>query len=211
MKTDQLIDLLARQAGPAPRHVVERRIAIAAIVGVLASTALTCATLGVNTALADMGSALAVKLAYVIALMAGAAWQVDRLARPGASDQAATQALLAVVLAMALVAGRAWVRTPSAEPLDQLLGQSWSSCIWRVAALSLPALGAGLWALRGLAPTRPRRAGFAAGLLAGSLGALGYSLYCAELSPMFVLAWYSAGMLVPAALGALLGPRLLRW
>jgi hypothetical protein len=68
-----------------------------------------------------------------------------------------------------------------------------------------------MWALRGLAPTRPRWAGFAAGLFAGSLGALGYALYCPELSPLFVLVWYTAGVLLPAALGALLGPLLLRW
>lgn len=77
--------------------------------------------------------------------------------------------------------------------------------------LSAPALAAVLWAMRGLAPTRPRTAGFAAGLLAGSLGALGYALYCPELSPLFVLVWYTLGILIPAGLGALLGPLLLRW
>jgi len=77
--------------------------------------------------------------------------------------------------------------------------------------LSLPALAGALWALRGLAPTRPRAAGLAAGLLAGGLGAFGYALSCTELSPAFVAIWYSLGIALAGALGAALGPRILRW
>jgi hypothetical protein len=80
-----------------------------------------------------------------------------------------------------------------------------------VLALSLPALVGALWALRGLAPTRPGAAGLAAGLLAGALGALGYSLACTELSPAFVAFWYSLGIGLAGALGAVLGPWVLRW
>jgi len=75
----------------------------------------------------------------------------------------------------------------------------------------LPALAAALWAVRGLAPTRPWAAGFAAGLLAGSVGAFGYSLSCPEASPAFVAAWYTLGIVLTGAVGAALGPRVLRW
>jgi hypothetical protein len=34
---------------------------------------------------------------------------------------------------------------------------------------------------------------------------------CAELALPFVAAWYTLGVLMTAALGAALGPRLLRW
>lgn len=211
MKTEQLVELLARQAGPAPRHWVERRIAIAASAGAAASATAAIGALGLNAGLADMGVALAVKLAYVIALMLSAAWFVDRIARPGTRWRQALWAVAGVVLAMALLAFTVWMQAGETQRLDLLLGRSWASCPWRVAALSVPALAAAVWALRGLAPTRPRWAGFAAGLFAGSLGALGYALYCPELSPLFVLVWYTAGMLIPAGLGALLGPSLLRW
>lgn len=211
MKTEQLVELLARRAGPAPRHAVERRIAMAASLGAVASAAGAIGALGLNAGLADMGSALAVKMAYVVALMLSAAWFVDRTARPGTPWRRALWSVAAVVIAMALLAFTVWTQAAEAQRLDLLLGRSWASCPWRVATLSVPALAAALWALRGLAPTRPRWAGFAAGLLAGSLGALGYALYCPELSPLFVLVWYTAGVLIPAALGALLGPSLLRW
>jgi len=48
-------------------------------------------------------------------------------------------------------------------------------------------------------------------LLAGSIGALIYALHCTEMAAPFLATWYVAGMLLPAAAGALLGPRLLRW
>lgn len=211
MKTEQLVELLARQAGPAPRHAVERRVAMAASLGAAGSIAGAIGALGLNTSLTDMGVALAVKLGYVVALVLSAAWFVDRVARPGTPWRRALWAVATVVLAMALLAVTVWTQADETQRLDLLLGRSWASCPWRVAALSMPALAAAMWALRGLAPTRPRWAGFAAGLFAGSLGALGYALYCPELSPLFVLVWYTAGVLLPAALGALLGRLLLRW
>lgn len=211
MRTDQLVDMLARQAGPAPRRVVETRLGLAAGVGALASAGLAIGALGLNTGLADMGAALAAKLAYVVGVLLAAAWFADRVSRPGTPWRRAARGVAGVVLAMSMLAAVVWALAPGTERLDLLLGRSWASCPWRVTALSVPALVALLWAMRGLAPTRPRLAGFAAGLLAGSLGALGYALYCPELSPVFVLVWYSLGILVPAGLGALLGPWLLRW
>lgn len=91
------------------------------------------------------------------------------------------------------------------------LGHSALLCPAAVLGLGLPALAGLMWALRGLAPTRPAAAGAAAGLLAGALGALGYALACTELGLAFVALWYSLGVALSAALGALLGPRLLRW
>jgi hypothetical protein len=77
--------------------------------------------------------------------------------------------------------------------------------------LSVPAFFAVFWALRGLAPTKPQQAGAAAGLLAGAQGLLVYCLHCPEMTLPFWGIWYLLGMLVPAALGAVLGKALLRW
>ena len=158
-----------------------------------------------------MGSALVVKLLYVLGVLAAATWWLARLARPAASGRRAIGALALVVGAMAAWAALALGEAPTAARTALLLGQSWASCPWRVAALAVPASAAALLALRGLAPTQLRGAGFAAGLVGGAAGALAYALYCSEVSPAFVLLWYSLGMFAPAALGAWLGPRLLRW
>jgi hypothetical protein len=61
------------------------------------------------------------------------------------------------------------------------------------------------------APTRLRLAGAAAGLFSGAVGAVVYCFHCPELDAPFIAFWYLLGILIPAAAGALLGPRLLRW
>ena len=91
------------------------------------------------------------------------------------------------------------------------MGDSWRVCPFLILAISAPAYLAVVWALRGMAPTRLRLAGGAAGLLAGGVGATVYGLHCREMSPAFVVTWYSLGVASCVAIGALTGPRLLRW
>lgn len=211
MKTDELIRLLATGAGPSPDGVVRQRVGTALLVGVMVSAVACVATLGLNPGLAAMGQALVVKLLYVLGVLAAAGWWLSRLARPAAHGRWAAGALAGVVAAMTVWTARVLIETPTGGREAMVLGQSWLSCPWRVAALALPAAALACWALRGLAPTRPRLAGFVAGLVGGAAGALAYALFCSEVSPAFVLVWYSLGMLVPAGIGAWLGPRLLRW
>lgn len=211
MKTDKLIRLLATGAGPAPDGAVRRRVSTALLAGVAASATACLSTLGLNPALAAMGPALVVKLLYVLGVLGAAGWWLSRLARPAASGRWAAVALAGVVAAMTVWTALVLIDAPTGGRAAMLLGQSWVSCPWRVAALALPAMALAVWALRGLAPTRSRLAGFVAGLVGGAAGALAYALFCSEVSPAFVLLWYSLGMLVPAGVGAWLGPRLLLW
>lgn len=211
MKTSHLIDVLARGAGVAPRGVVSRRLGPALAIGLAVSAGVSVLGLGLNPDLLGMGAALALKLAYVAGLTASAAWLAARLACPGAPWLRAAAAVVLVIAGMCVPALATWMQAGAAEHGELLYGQSWASCPWRVAALSAPALLLGFWAIRSLAPTQLRLAGAAAGLTAGGLGAFGYALHCPEVSPVFVLTWYTLGMLVPAAVGAMLGPRVLRW
>ena len=66
-------------------------------------------------------------------------------------------------------------------------------------------------ALRGMAPTRLARAGLAAGLLAGGVGATVYAVWCRESTAAFVAVWYTLGIVACGGIGALLGPLVLRW
>lgn len=211
MKTDQLIELLARNAGPAPRALAARRLAPAAGLGLLASALLALGAFGAIPAALFSTPAPWVKLAYGGALAIAAAWLTARLSRPAAPTRQARLAAAAVVLIMVLVGAASLWAEASESRLQALLGHSWFTCPWLVLAFSLPALAATLWAVRGLAPTRLRQAGFAAGLLAGAVGACGYALSCPEASAAFVAVWYSLGILLTAGLGAALGPRALRW
>ena len=75
----------------------------------------------------------------------------------------------------------------------------------------MPVFAAIVWAMRGFAPTHLRRAGAAVGFAAGAIGALAYTLHCPELNAPFLGIWYVAGILIPTVVGAVVGPRLLRW
>lgn len=90
-------------------------------------------------------------------------------------------------------------------------GASWKVCPWLVLTLAMPIFIGLLWSFRRLAPTRLREAGAAAGLAAGAWAATIYCLHCPEVSAIFVLTWYSLGILLAALAAAFLGPRLLRW
>jgi hypothetical protein len=92
-----------------------------------------------------------------------------------------------------------------------ILGQTAKVCSMRITWISVPLFIAFVWVVKGLAPTRLRLAGAACGLAAGAVGALAYTLHCPELAAPFLGIWYVVGMLVPTVVGALLGPRLLRW
>ena len=211
MKTEALIELLARDAGPAPRALVAKRLTPAVAVGLLASAGASIAWFGMIPWSLFSTPVPWTKMVYAAALALAAGWWAVRLSRPGASADRPRRVALGVVMVMAVVGLVSWLSQPAADRLAALLGHSWINCAPSVLAVSLPALAAALWALKGLAPIRPRAAGFAAGVLAGSIGAIGYSLSCTEASAAFVAVWYSLGIMSTGALGALLGPRVLDW
>jgi hypothetical protein len=101
-----------------------------------------------------------------------------------------------------------------AEPANRaalLFGHTWKTCPLNIALLSIPPFIALLWAMRDLAPTRLRLAGAAAGFASGTLATLVYTLHCPESAAPFLATWYVLGMLIPTSIGALIGPRVLRW
>lgn len=211
MKTDTLIEMLAREAGPAPRALAAQRLSPAALAGLMASAVVAIAWLGAIPTQMFATFVPWMKMGYAGALALTAGWLAARLSRPAAPTQQAGRATAVVVLAMLLLGAASLLSLPPSGRMAALLGYSWLTCPWSVLTLSLPALAATLWAVRGLAPTRLRAAGFAAGLLAGSVGAFGYSLACPEASPAFVAVWYTLGIGFTGGVGAALGSRVLRW
>lgn len=213
MKTDDWVVLLATGAGSVQRHAAARRYGAAVSVGVIAAALLMLSLLGVRPDLAE-ASRLPMfwaKIAYVAALGMASLLAVSRLSRPGTRLGRVTVMLAVPVAAMWVLAA---IVLSSAEPelrAGLVLGSTWAKCSSLIAMLSVPAFVASLWAMRGLAPTRLPLAGAVAGLLSGTVGALVYCLHCPELTAPFIGSWYLLGMLIPAAAGAWLGPRFLRW
>jgi hypothetical protein len=213
MKTEDLITLLATGAAPVDRHALTRRFSVALLAGGLGSTLLMALVFGVRPDLARVAATpvfwLKVALPFFIGI--GALAATVRLARPAVSPGYAWAALawpaIAVWIAAAVLVGLA----PAETRLPLVLGQTWRVCPLNIAFLSIPGFIAVFWALRGLAPTRLRAAGFTGGLLASATATLAYCLHCPEMALPFWAVWYLLGMAIPACVGAWLGPRLLRW
>eukprot|EP01035_Chromulina_nebulosa_P066711 gene66711-biopygen48978 len=64
--------------------------------------------------------------------------------------------------------------------------------------------------MREAAPTRLALAGAAIGALSGGVGAMVYAMFCSVDSVAFVTIWYVVGIGLAAAIGAMVGARLLR-
>lgn len=213
MNTEQLIETLSRDVPRVSRHAVLKRVATGIVAGGLAAMLLVTATLGVRPDLqvAMHGFSFWMKWTYTISLGVGAIYAITRLARPAPGSLRGLWLLAVPVLVLIGIGVGELARTPSSEWLAMWLGRSWTSCPWLVLTLSAPIFAGLLWSFRKLAPTRLHAAGAVAGLGAGAWAATIYCLHCPEVSAIFVLTWYSLGILLAAGIGALLGPRLLRW
>lgn len=211
MKTELWIEVLARDAGPAPSGLAAKRLTLAAIVGWLASALMAIGTIGMIPITSFETPAPWTKLLYCGLLAIAAGLLTARMARPGSILRPTEAAVIAFPLAMAAVGAVTLMRAPAGTRLEILLGHSWWMCPWGVLALSLPGLAVAIWAVGGMAPTRPARAGFAAGVFAGAVGACGYALACPETSSTFIAVWYTLGILFTGGVGALAGRQWFRW
>jgi hypothetical protein len=151
------------------------------------------------------------KLAIPLMLALPALAALSRLARPGERSGAAWIAVAALLLAVEAASLIDLSMVPAGDRAALVAGRTSLGCIVGIVALALPILVAALAFLRRMAPTRPRAAGLAAGLVAGSLGAAVYALHCDESALPFVATWYVIAISIPALLTAGMGPRLLRW
>ena len=213
MNTEMLIDSLSRDVPRVSRHAVTKRVALGVGAGSVVTVLLLAVTLGMRPDLrvAMLGFSFWMKWTYTASLALGASYAITRFARPAPSSLRGLGLLAAPVIILAGIGAGELARTPSSEWLAMWLGRSWTSCPWLVLTLALPIFAGLLWSFRKLAPTQLRAAGAMAGLGAGAWAATIYCLHCPEVSAIFVLTWYNVGILLAACLGALLGPRLLRW
>lgn len=212
MRTTDLVELLARDTSAIPPGAATRKLLTALAVGGAATFALVALWLRCQPLKeAAWQPWFWMKAGYTGLLTVAAAIAVKRLSSPGTRLGAAPVVGLLIVLAMAsLGAGQLLAAAPAGR-LGLWLGQTWKVCSPLILLLALPIYGCLIVALRALAPTRPALTGAAAGLTAGALAATLYGLHCPEQAAAFVATWYTLGIAAAAAVGALLGRRLLRW
>jgi hypothetical protein len=213
MTDNNLITTLCADLTPVRQHDVQQQLLVAGVAGASISFAALVATLGVQPGLASMAGVmpLAIKAGFAASIAAVGLEATIQLARPDGAPTRALQKIAAIIVLLAAVALAQGGYADDAGQSRLMLGASWQSCSLRIAALSIPITAALGWIVRQQAPVRLRHAGAAVGLAGGAVAAALYALACTETSSAFVLVWYSAGIALSAAIGALLGPRLLRW
>jgi hypothetical protein len=142
----------------------------------------------------------------MLLLACGAFWLLRQQGIPGSSDKAAWALLPgpAVLCLLALCDGSGY----------PLLGRDAASvpiCYFAILGAAVPALAILLRVTRQGVVTRPWRAGAAAGLLAGALGAAAYAIACKNDGARFVFLWYGLAVGTATCAGAVIGQRYLRW
>jgi hypothetical protein len=212
MRTDDLIAQLSTSLEPVKNGAVARLLLGAVAIGVAGSILVMLTMIGLrhdlNSAMVSFG--MWTKLVYTFAIAGFGFWLVERAGRPGAEMTRPVMALTLPLLAIALLAALQ-MSAPGADMPRLVIGHSSRVCAPLVILTALPSLAATFWALKRLAPTQLTLAGAGAGLFAGGAGAFVYSFHCTEGAAPFIAIWYTLGIVLTVAIGALLGPRLLRW
>ena len=151
------------------------------------------------------------KCSYAISMGLIAYLLCERMARPG--NQLGWLSLLPLLplTMLAVMSVRTQLALPETARMGTWLGHSSLYCPWNIGLLSLPIFAALCRSLR-----QCRTHSFSDGrlyrwLASGRIAALLYGFFCKESSVSFVSTWYTLGMLLPAAAGAVFGNTLLRW
>jgi hypothetical protein len=213
MQTTDLIDRLAVDLRPTPQRAAWKSLIVALSVGLVVALGAAWVSFGLGKDFVSMllTSSLLMKWAYALGVSAAAFSLCARLARPEGAPGALPFLLGVPFLVLGAIALIEVAGVPADERRALWLGRTALMCPWIIGALAIPIFVAALWALRTLAPTRQRLAGFSAGCLAGAAAAGLYAIHCNETAASFVVSWYTAGILLPGLVGVLIGPRVLHW
>ena len=213
METDQLIRTLAADNGHRARPV-GFVLALALLLAAPVSIAIFLTELGVRS---DVMTAMRnpffdLKFAVTLALAISAIAISLHLSRPEASLRGWAWLLLIPIALLVMGIGGEMMTMPQRPPMmTRLMGRNAWTCLTSIPLMALPLLAAALLGLRHGAPTRPAVTGAIAGLLSAGLAATLYASHCTDDSPLFVATWYTIAAALVAAIGALAGPRVLRF
>jgi len=214
MKTDRLIDMLSTNLEPIKEGRLKKTLVWALVVGGAAAFCLMLTTVGLRIGVTDgfRPGYLALKLLFTLSLIGLGATLLGGLMHPGQDGQKlfAFVFLPFLIVACAGIASLVLGWWPMAWG-SMIFGMQWATCLLCIPLFAVVPFAALIWALRKGAPTNLTRAGAIAGLVAGALGATAYAFHCPDDSVPFIAIWYGTLVALCGAVGAVLGPRLLRW
>jgi hypothetical protein len=211
VKTDDLINMLARDVEPAARPGWRRKLVLTALVGFVVALALVVIGVGVRP---DIGAArMPVMMKAMFSALAAAVVLpiAVRLMRPGRPLGWRIGAVLLFVGVCVLCAVTALMGEEPDQRMNAWMGGGFPWCVVVIPLLAAPTAAGLLWLMRAFAPTRLTMAGAAIGAFSGGVGAMAYAMYCPVDSVAFVTTWYVLAIAICAVLGAVIGAKVLRW
>jgi hypothetical protein len=213
MKTDDLINLLGTNIDPVKGGQLRNTLLAALAVGAAGALCLMLLILGApGKAIGREYLGLKVLgLAFTLGLVAAGASYLLRAARPGEPGRRPLVVIGLLVFAILSAGVIALVLSHPAAWGGMVFGPQWVACLICIPLFSIVPFASLICALRKDAPTNPVWTGAVAGLVAGALGAAAFTLHQPADSIPFIVFWYSGPIIVCALVGAILGPRLLRW
>jgi len=213
VKTDELIKVLSTNVAPANRRQVVQEVVAAIAIGTVIAVITILVSRGIRTDLNDIRALgfLLLKLAFATVIVISASAYLVRLARPGGETKTSLMLAAWPFMCIALLAAISLVFAPLWHLHTAVMGDRWLECLVSIPLIAILPFAVVVWTLRRMAPTDLTRTGALAGLLAGGISAVGYALHCTGDSIPFIALWYGGTIAFCTFIGAVLGPRLLRW
>jgi len=213
MKTEDLVALLSTNAEPVNRSLVVRTLCLALAASSIVALGITLIGLGVRSDLMTARALIfvVIKLFFAVGILSLALVYLTRLARPGAQQKISSFLIAMPFLVIVVLAAISLGLAPSSHWDAMIVGNEWLECLLSIPIIAIVPFAISIWAVRTAAPTNLARTGAFAGLIAGGVSAMAYTLHCTDDSLPFVAVWYGGTIVLCTLAGAALGPRLLRW
>ena len=215
MNTDRLIDMLSAELEAVNSGRLGKTLTLAIVTGGAIAFGLMLVTVGPRPDLQSTAHLewVAVKLLFALSVIGTGALLLNRSMRPGLENATNWTLVLFPFLAALAVAFAVLLGQPQAwrELLRGATTVSSVRSLVLIMSFAAIPLAAVIYALRQGAPTRLKLCGGIAGIVAGGIGAAAYAFNCASDTIPFIAIWYSAAIIICAAIGSQVGPRVLRW
>jgi hypothetical protein len=213
MKTDELINMLGTNVEPVKDGQLRNTLLVALAMGAAIALCLMVVVFGAPDEAFDPEyfGLTALAVAFTIGLVvAGASFLIGaaRPGKPGRKPLAVIGLLFLALLSAGIMA--LIVAHPTAWG-GLVFGPQWAACLICIPLFAIAPFASLIWALRKEAPTNLTWTGAITGLVAGALSATAFSVHHPAGSIPFIVLWYGGPIVVCALIGAILGPRLLRW
>ena len=212
MKTDDLIDMLSSDIDAVnPRRLERNFLLVVTAAFVLVLVGNTFALSFDWSGRFDNFRFLALKVAFSLSVLGLATYFLIKHLRPGGERRTVLWPTALPFIALVAFAMMELSLAPLARWHSLMIGDHWLECIVFILLAALIPSAIIIAAARMAAPTDPVKTGALAGIAAGAMGALAYALHCTDDSISFIAVWYAAAIILCGFVGAIVGPRVLRW